>query len=206
MNFCTIITCLLSCLCLLIQAQDDSPTKTVALEANKTIPSTPKTTVTQAANSISVSPIASSYPTPINNLETTDIAALDDSKSDPAAGFIKTCVAWQVWDANNYLWARCRASGRHGKFFWSRIGLDHMLGNVGGRLVYQKEGYFSSSCISCRPRPFTDTYFQCECPDSKGEFQLTSIDLNKYLGNRNGFICSEYMCGVREDPSPAAGQ
>ncbi|KAF9875189.1 hypothetical protein CkaCkLH20_07455 [Colletotrichum karsti] len=121
--------------------------------------------------------------------------------SEPAAGFIKTCITWKVWDANNHLWAKCRARGK-GKWFWSRIGLDHMLGNVGGRLVYQKEGYFSSSCVSCSRHKDSRSYFQCECKDSKGEFQRTVIDLDLYLANHDGFVCSEYQCGVREDPPP----
>ncbi|KAF4814330.1 hypothetical protein CGCTS75_v013423 [Colletotrichum tropicale] len=160
----------------------------------------PNSTTTHTHPSITVVDITATSPrSPLddNNLDDGTLAPA----SDPAAGFIKTCSAWQVWDANNVLWARCRARGR-GNMYWSRIGLDHMLGNVGGRLVYQREGYFSSSCVSCQRRARTTSYLQCECKDNQGELQTTSIDLNRYLGNRDGFICSEYMCGVREGPPP----
>ncbi|KAJ0339256.1 hypothetical protein COL922a_004641 [Colletotrichum nupharicola] len=172
-----------------------------ALAANIVL-ANPNSTTTHTHPSITVVDITATSPrSPLddNNLDDGTLAPA----SDPAAGFIKTCSAWQVWDANNVLWARCRARGR-GNMYWSRIGLDHMLGNVGGRLVYQREGYFSSSCVSCQRRARTTSYLQCECKDNQGELQTTSIDLNRYLGNRDGFICSEYMCGVREGPPPGA--
>ncbi|KAF6816070.1 cvnh domain-containing protein [Colletotrichum sojae] len=86
--------------------------------------------------------------------------------------------------------------------WWSRLDLDHILGNVGGRLVYQKDGYFSSSCVSCGRKQGTRSDFQCSCPDGKGNFHESSLDLNLYLGNKNGFLCSEYQCGVREGDPP----
>ncbi|KAK2728531.1 cvnh domain-containing protein [Colletotrichum kahawae] len=185
--------------------------KTVLSKALTPLPSainialaSPNSTITHTTPSLTVVDITatgSRSPLDDNILDNTD-GSLTPA-SDPAAGFIKTCSAWQVWDANNALWARCRARGR-GTLYWSRIGLDHMLGNVGGRLVYQREGYFSSSCVSCQRRARTNSYLQCECKDNQGEFQTTSIDLNRYLGNRDGFICSEYMCGVREGPPPGS--
>ncbi|WYZ39617.1 hypothetical protein EsH8_III_001531 [Colletotrichum jinshuiense] len=131
------------------------------------------------------------------------LSSSSSTDSNPAGGFIKTCYSnWKVWDANNVLWANCRARGRRGKYYWSRLGLDHMFGNVGGRLVYQKNGYFSSSCISCKRRAHTISYLACECLDSGGEYRTSSIDLSDYIGNLDGHLCSEYECGTREDPPP----
>ncbi|KAK1573390.1 uncharacterized protein LY79DRAFT_568746 [Colletotrichum navitas] len=134
-----------------------------------------------------------------------------------AGGFLKTCAPnWVVWELNSAIWAHCRGSGgRRGKLFWSRIGLDHMLGNERGQLAYRRNGSFSSTCIDCKR--WGTAHLACRCLDGRGDFQATSINLgkfsyplagrsptygfvDKYIGNFDGLLCSEYECGAREAP------
>ncbi|KAK2055695.1 Cyanovirin-N [Colletotrichum caudatum] len=117
-----------------------------------------------------------------------------------AGGFLKTCAAnWVIWDLNSAIWAQCRGSGeRRGKLFWSRIGLDHMLANERGQLVYRRDGGFSSTCVDCKR--WGIAHLACRCPDGRGDFQATSINLDEYIGNYDGLLCSEYECGAREAP------
>ncbi|KAF6833077.1 CVNH domain-containing protein [Colletotrichum plurivorum] len=135
----------------------------------------------------------------VPNPTVTAISTKQDDDAAPVSGFANSCADWTVWDFDNYMWANCPDGGN---LWWSRLELDHILGNVGGRLVYQKNGYFSSSCVSCGRKQGTRSDFQCSCPDGKGNFHETSLDLNLYLGNKNGFLCSEYQCGVREGGPP----
>ncbi|KAF6830604.1 CVNH domain-containing protein [Colletotrichum musicola] len=121
----------------------------------------------------------------------------------PVSGFANSCADWTVWDFGNYMWANCPDGG---DLWWSRLDLDHILGNVGGRLVYQKEGYFSSSCVSCGRKQGTRSDFQCSCPDGKGNFHETSLDLNLYLGNMNGFLCSDCKKLTGLDPNTAMAE
>ncbi|KAK1997098.1 Cyanovirin-N, partial [Colletotrichum falcatum] len=127
-----------------------------------------------------------------------DARSLSGKKT--AGGFLKTCAPnWIVWELNSAIWAHCRGSGeRRGRLFWSRIGLDHMLGNDHGRLVYQRDGTFSSTCIDCKR--WGTAHLACRCLDGRGDFQATSINLDKYIGNYDGLLCSEHECGAREAP------
>ncbi|KAK2005539.1 Cyanovirin-N [Colletotrichum eremochloae] len=119
-----------------------------------------------------------------------------------AGGFLKTCAPnWVVWELNSAIWAHCRGSGeRRGSVFWSRIGLDHMLGNDHGQLVYQQDGGFSLTCLDCKR--WGTAHLACRCLDGRGDLQATSINLDKYIGNYDGLLCSEYECGAREAPPP----
>ncbi|KZL81107.1 cvnh domain-containing protein [Colletotrichum incanum] len=103
-------------------------------------------------------------------------------------GFMKTCASnWVVWEFNNLIWANCRGSGdRWGSLFWSRLGLDHMLGNDRGQLVYQRDGSFSSTCVDC------------------GRWSETHLAY-RYIGNHDGVLCSAYECDTREAP-PSDGK
>ncbi|GKT96611.1 CVNH domain-containing protein [Colletotrichum tofieldiae] len=95
-------------------------------------------------------------------------------------GFMKTCAAnWVVWGFNNVIWANCRGSGdRRGSLFWSRLGLDHMLGNDRGQLVYQRDGSFSSTCVDCGR--WGKTHLACRCLNGRGEYRATSINLGEF--------------------------
>ncbi|KAK1987678.1 hypothetical protein LZ30DRAFT_777425 [Colletotrichum cereale] len=128
--------------------------------------------------------------------------ALSGKKS--AGGFLKTCAPnWVVWELNNAIWANCRGSGeRRGSVYWTRIGLDHMLGNERGLLVYRRDGGFSSTCVDCKR--WGTAHLACRCLDGRGDFQATSINLDKYIGNYDALLCSEYECGAREAPPPDA--
>ncbi|KAK2042730.1 Cyanovirin-N [Colletotrichum somersetense] len=122
------------------------------------------------------------------------------SSKKNAGGFLKTCAAnWVIWELNSAIWAQCRGSGeRRGKLFWSRIGLDHMLANERGQLVYRWDGGFSSTCVDCKR--WGTANLACRCLDGRGDFQATSINLDEYIGNYDGLLCSEYECGAREAP------
>ncbi|EFQ32560.1 CVNH domain-containing protein [Colletotrichum graminicola M1.001] len=119
-----------------------------------------------------------------------------------AGGFLKTCAPnWVIWELNSAIWAHCRGSGeRRGRLFWSRIGLDHMVGNERGQLAYRRNGSFSSTCIDCKR--WGTSHLACRCLDGRGDFQATSINLDKCIGNYDGLLCSEYECGAREAPPP----
>ncbi|GJC84783.1 hypothetical protein ColLi_07621 [Colletotrichum liriopes] len=95
-------------------------------------------------------------------------------------GFIKTCAAnWVVWEFNNVIWANCRGSGdRPGSLFWSRLGLDHMLGNDRGQLVYRRDGSFSSTCVDCGR--WGKAHLACRCLNGRGEYRVTSINLGEF--------------------------
>ncbi|CCF42773.1 hypothetical protein CH063_12670 [Colletotrichum higginsianum] len=130
-----------------------------------------------------------------------------DDRSPSAAntgGFAKTCASgWAVWDLGNTIWANCRGSGeRRDALSWSRLGLDHMLGNDRGELVYRPGGDFSSTCADCAR--WGRTHLACRCLDERGEYHASAINLDKYIGNHDGLLCSEYECGVRENPPPGA--
>ncbi|TQN72330.1 Cyanovirin-N [Colletotrichum shisoi] len=131
---------------------------------------------------------------------------LDDrSLSAPkTGGFAKTCASnWVVWDLGNTIWANCRGSGdRRDALSWSRLGLDHMLGNDRGELVYRPGGDFSPTCAGCAR--WGRTHLACRCLDERGEYHASAINLDKYIGNHDGLLCSEYECGVRENPPPGA--
>ncbi|KAJ0165123.1 hypothetical protein CTA2_12286 [Colletotrichum tanaceti] len=129
----------------------------------------------------------------------------DRSRSAPkTGGFAKTCASnWVVWDFGNTIWANCRGSGdRRDALSWSRLGLDHMLGNDRGELVYRAGGDFSSTCADCAR--WGRTHLACRCLDERGEYHASAINLDRYIGNHDGLLCSAYECGVRENPPPGA--
>ncbi|WQF82647.1 Putative cyanovirin-N [Colletotrichum destructivum] len=112
-------------------------------------------------------------------------------------GFAKTCASnWVVWDLCNTIWANCCGSGdRRDALSWSGLSLDHMLGNDRGELVYRP----GAGCAR-----WGRTHLACRCLDERGEYHASAINLDKYIGNHDGLLCSEYECGVRENQPPGA--
>jgi hypothetical protein len=112
-------------------------------------------------------------------------AAKGTSTCTPYSGFASSCSKWKFSQPGKIksFTTICK-TGDENKTF-TGFDLNLCFANSDGNLVYSGgyHGGFSKSCNTCF---LEKTFLHCMCQEYNGAYKSTSIDLNLYLGNRDG--------------------
>ncbi|AEO68047.1 uncharacterized protein THITE_2129842 [Thermothielavioides terrestris NRRL 8126] len=115
-------------------------------------------------------------------------------------GFVKHCYTYEVGERGELvgrLLAKCGDDERFDLLHNMWLDLNYCLGNYDGQLVWQ------DGCRDCASREFDTQWIECQCRNTKFNWQNTALDLNvsvRYDENFHVLACFQHL-GVRDDPT-----
>ena len=105
-----------------------------------------------------------------------------------AGGFIRSCseISLDLAAPETLLRATCRSAD--GTFYSSFLVLDSNIGNVDGVLRINSRNFSDSCKIIGLGGDGRELFLFADCLSRAGVYIRSSIDLNRYISNRNGVL------------------